>query len=145
MEGLNVITIELPPLNNRKEDIKPLTEHFVKKLSLKHNKKIRGISKAAFNQLLRYDWPGNVRELENVIERAVVLCISDLIEIKDIPLGIEVGKLHYDVESLPDVEREHIKMMLNKTNWNLSEAAKRLSIHRNTLRLKMKEYGIERE
>lgn len=142
---LNVITIEIPTLKERKDDVKPLTEFFIKKFSLKHNKQVAGISKAALNHLLRYDWPGNVRELENVIERAVVLCRGDVIETKDIPLQIEKNTLHYDSESLSVVEKEHIKMILEKTEWNLTAAAKKLGIHRNTLRLKIKEYGIEKE
>lgn len=142
---LNVITIEIPTLKERKDDVKPLTEFFIKKFSLKHNKQVAGISKAALNQLLRYDWPGNVRELENVIERAVVLCRGDVIETKDIPLQTEKSTLHYDSESLSVVEKEHIKMILERTEWNLTTAAKKLGIHRNTLRLKIKEYGIEKE
>jgi len=142
---LNVITIVLPTLKERKEDIKPLTEYFINKFSQKHNKPIRGISKIALNQFLRYDWPGNVRELENVIERAVVLCRRDLLEIRDIPLAVETGRQNYGAETLSDVAKEHIEMVLEKTDWNLSETAKRLGIHRNTLRLKIKEYGIKNE
>ena len=141
---LNVIAIVIPPLKTRKEDIKPLVEHFINKFSCRCNKKIKGISKQGLNKLLRYDWPGNIRELENVIERAVVLCRSTLLESRDFPLKTEFDKRINDIESLHEVEKEHIKMILKKTDYSLSEAAKRLGIHRNTLRLKMKEYGIKK-
>lgn len=141
---LNIITIALSPLRERKEDIKPLAEHFINKFSRRCNREIRGISKEALDKLLRYDWPGNIRELENVIERAVVLCRSNLIESRDLPLEHEFDKKIHDTESLNELEKEHIKMMLEKTNWNFSEAAKRLGIHRNTLRLKIKEYRLEK-
>ncbi|MBA7512632.1 Transcriptional regulatory protein ZraR [subsurface metagenome] len=142
---LNVIAIVIPPLKTRKEDIKPLVEHFINKFSCRCNKKIMGISKQGLNKLLRYDWPGNIRELENIIERAVVLCRSTLLESGDFPLKTEFDKRINDIESLHEVEKEHIKMILKKTDYSLSEAAKRLGIHRNTLRLKMKEYGLKRE
>ena len=83
---LNVIAIVIPPLKTRKEDIKPLVEHFINKFSCRCNKKIMGISKQGLNKLLRYDWPGNIRELENIIERAVVLCRSTLLESGDFTL-----------------------------------------------------------
>ncbi|UCG92827.1 MAG: sigma-54-dependent Fis family transcriptional regulator [candidate division WOR-3 bacterium] len=142
---LNVITIELPPLRERKEDIEPLVAFFVNKVSRTYSKEIKGISKEALRKLSRYEWPGNVRELENVIERAVVLCRSNVIETVDIPLEVEIQEPRYDTEKLSSMERKHIKTVLERTSWNLSETAKRLGIHRNTLRLKMKEYGIERE
>lgn len=141
---LNVIAIVIPPLKTRKEDIKPLVEHFINKFSCRCNKKIKGISKQGLDKLLRYDWPGNIRELENVIERAAVLCRSTLLESRDFPLKTEFDKRINDIESLHEVEKEHIKMILKKTDYSLSEAAKRLGIHRNTLRLKMKEYGIKK-
>ncbi len=141
---LNVIAIVIPPLKTRKEDIKPLIEHFINKFSCRCNKKIKGISKQGLDKLLRYDWPGNIRELENVIERAVVLCRSTLLESRDFPLKTEFDKRINDIEFLHEVEKEHIKMILKKTDYSLSEAAKRLGIHRNTLRLKMKEYGIKK-
>ncbi len=141
---LNVISIELPPLRERKEDINPLIGHFLKKYC-GVGSQLKGISKDALDKLLRYNWPGNVRELENVIERAVVLCRGGLIESRDVPLKTEFDKKMYDVESLHEVEKEHIKLILMRFGWNLSEAAKKLGIHRNTLRLKMKEYGIEKE
>jgi DNA-binding NtrC family response regulator len=141
---LNVISVELPPLRERKEDINPLVRHFLKK-RCGASSQIKGMSKDALDKLMRYNWPGNVRELENVIERAVVLCRGGLIECRDVPLKTEFDKKMYDAESLHEVEKEHIKTILMKFGWNLSEAAKKLGIHRNTLRSKMKEYGIKKE
>jgi two-component system NtrC family response regulator len=141
---LNVITMELPPLRDRKDDIKPLIDHFINKLAEKGRKKVMGVSREALNKLVRYDWPGNIRELENVIERALVLCRGDWIESADIPLKVESEKQDFRGESLADMEKQHIRDMLGKTSWNLIETATRLGIHRNTLRLKMKEYGIEK-
>ncbi|MGB3340501.1 MAG: sigma-54 dependent transcriptional regulator [bacterium] len=139
---LNVISIELPSLRERKQDIKPLVEFFMNKFTHRCGRGINTISKNAIDKLLRYDWPGNVRELENVIERAVVLCRGSVIDAKDLPLSVETDETSSGIESLDEIEKTQIKRILEKTNWNLSETAKRLGIHRNTLRLKIKEYGI---
>jgi DNA-binding NtrC family response regulator len=139
---LNVITIKLPSLRERREDIRPLAEHFIEKFSKKcgYDKKI--ISKNALNKLLRYEWPGNVRELENVMERAVVLSRGMTIDEQDIPLEGAATEAGATTDSLSDVEKAHITSVLAATGGNLSETANRLGIHRNTLRLKMKKYGI---
>jgi two-component system response regulator AtoC len=140
---LNVINIELAPLRDRKDDIKPLSEYFLKKYAVKCRKQMVVLSKAALAVLLRYDWPGNVRELENVLERAVVLCRGEVIEPQDVP--VQTGSfMNTDTELLKDIERQHIMFMLKKTDWNLSEAANRLGIHRNTLRMKIKEFNIKK-
>jgi two-component system response regulator AtoC len=142
---LNVITIKLPALRDRKEDIKPLAQHFIDKLSKKYGYVSKIIPKSTISKLLRYDWPGNVRELENVLERALVLSRGDRIEDRDILLEGDATSRTSASESLADVERAHITSILEQTEWSLSEAAKRLGIHRNTLRLKIKHYGIEKE
>jgi DNA-binding NtrC family response regulator len=136
---LNVITIECPPLRERKNDIKPLAEHFLKKYASSSRRNIQGFAKDAQDKLLRYRWPGNIRELENVVERSVVLCRGDVIQARDLPLLAESGH-----ESLRELEKQHIKAVLESVNWNMTEASRRLGIHRNTLRMKLKEYGIER-
>lgn len=140
---LNVITIKLPALRERREDIRPLAEHFVEKFSKKCGYDRKFISKSSLSKLLRYDWPGNVRELENVMERAVVLSRGMNIDEQDIPLEGVVSGPRTTSESLADMEKEHITSVLSATGGNLSETANRLGIHRNTLRLKMKRYGIE--
>jgi len=142
---LNVISVDLPSLRERKQDIKPLVEFFIKKFAQRSGRRINTISKSAIDKLIRYDWPGNVRELENVIERAVVLCRGSVIDEKDLPLSVETDDASIGIESLKETEKLQIKKVLEKTGWNLSEAAKRLCIHRNTLRLKMKEYKIQKE
>jgi DNA-binding NtrC family response regulator len=141
---LNVITVTLPPLRERKEDIRLLAEHFVKKFSRKCPNELKGISKGALDKMMRYAWPGNVRELENVMERAVVLCRGSYISENDIPLESSTVQPGPSRASLSDVERDHIIATLEQTGWNLSEAASRLGIHRNTLRSKLKQYGIRK-
>jgi len=141
---LNVITVTLPPLRERKDDIRLLAEHFVKKFSRKCPNEIKGISKDALAKMMRYAWPGNVRELENVMERAVVLCRGNYIGSNDVPLESSSAQQDPGVASLSDVEKDHIIATLEQTGWNLSETAARLGIHRNTLRSKLKQYGIRK-
>lgn len=137
---LNVISVDIPPLRERKEDIKPLVDFFIDRYSKRSNKSIKGISREAVNSLMRYDWPGNIRELENVMERAVVLCRGEVIDMRDLPMRSDSG--FAGVESLAELEKRHIQTILQQTSWNISEAARKLGIHRNTLRLKIKEYGL---
>lgn len=141
---LNVVNITLPPLRERKEDIKPLVELFIKKFAAKGRKQVKGITKEALNILLRYDWPGNIRELENVIERALVLCRGDWIDIKDVPLQSALVSKNLKNGDLRELEKNHIKEVLEKNNWNLGASASQLGIHRNTLRRKIKEYNLSR-
>ncbi len=141
---LNVVTVTLPPLRERKEDIKPLVELFIKKFAAKGRKQVKGITKEALNILLRYDWPGNIRELENVIERALVLCRGDWIDIKDVPLQSAPVSKNLKNGDLRELEKNHIKEVLEKNNWNLGASASQLGIHRNTLRRKIKEYNLNR-
>lgn len=142
---LNVISVDLPPLRERKKDIKPLVDFFIDKFNGRCNRRINTISKNAIDKLIRYDWPGNIRELENVMERAVVLCRGSVIQAKDLPLSAEPDESAGGAESMQQMEKIHIKKVLEKTDWNLSETAKRLVIHRNTLRLKMKEYHLQKD
>lgn len=142
---LNVITIKLPALRDRKEDVKALAEHFVGKFAKKCGIGKKGISKKALNRLMRYGWPGNVRELENVMERAVVLSRGDYIDESDIPLEGDTTHLRVVSDLLADVEKDHIASVLAQTDWNLTAAAARLGIHRNTLRLKIRQYGMKKE
>ncbi len=142
---LNVISVDLPSLRERKKDIKPLVDFFIDKFNGRCNRRINTISKDALDKLIRYDWPGNVRELENVMERAVVLCRGPVIQAKDLPLSAEPDESAGGAESMQQMEKIHIKKVLEKTDWNLSETAKRLAIHRNTLRLKIKEYHLQKD
>ncbi len=140
---LNVVTIELPPLRERKEDIPLLAQHFLKKFAVENQKEITDFSPEATDFLLKYDWPGNVRELENAIERAVILAKDSCIDIADLPQ--ENRLLAHSPprgESLREVEKNHILNVLNETGGNYSEAARILGISRATLYNKIKEYGI---
>lgn len=144
---LKVIEIFIPPLRQRRQDLPRLVEHFLKKFNSRLNKKITGLTPEAKQMLLAYDYPGNVRELENIIERAVVLSRSEVIDTDDLPLLLPAPqreKQATDIEPirLDELERLHIVKMLKRNNWNLGHTAELLGIHRNTLRLKMKEYGI---
>jgi len=146
---LNVISILIPPLRERKEDILLLVDHFITKANQKCRRSIQGITPKVKDIILNYDWPGNIRELENVIERGVVLSRTEVIDKRDLPyFGLMSDRSLEEISvsslSLKDVEKNHILKVLRKSNWNLNKSAEILGIHRNTLRLKMKEYGIEK-
>jgi len=146
---LNVISIFIPPLKERKEDILLLVDHFIKKANQKCGRSIKGITPEVKDIILNYDWPGNIRELENVIERGVVLSRTEVIDKTDLPYhGLVSDKsFRYTPSaslSLKDMEKDHILRVLKEADWNLNKSAEILGIHRNTLRLKMKEYGIEK-
>lgn len=139
---LNVISILIPPLRERKEDILPLVEHFIDKINKKCSKAIKGITPSAKDLILKYHWPGNVRELENVIERGLVLCRGDVIDKED--LGwMSFAQTQAPSDSLEDVEKNHILRILKENDWNIGKTAEILGIHRNTLRMKIEEYGLK--
>ncbi len=140
---LNVIHIHIPPLRERKEDIIPLANHFLKKFSKRMHKQIQGFTREAIERLAAYDWPGNVRELENAVERAVVLSRTNFILPDDLPIPRK-GETETSSLKLEDVERNHILKVLKMTDWNISRAAELLGIHRNTLREKIKRYRLEK-
>ncbi len=146
---LNVISLFIPPLRERKEDILLLVDHFIEKANQKCGRSVKGITPEVKDIIMNYDWPGNVRELENVIERGVVLSRTNVIDKGDLPyFGLVSDKSFERIPpaslSLKDVEKDHILRVLTKNNWNLNKAAEILGNHRNKLRLKMKEYGIKR-
>ena len=140
---LNVFHIELPPLRDRREDIPPLVEHFVRKFSLAMNKHITRISPAAMNQLQQQPWMGNVRELENAVERAMVVAQEPELREQDFifkaqPANPAAGR------SLDEMERAHILRVLDECGGNQSRAAEVLGIDRVTLHHKLKRYGWTR-
>jgi len=141
---LNVVTIDLPPLRERKEDIPLLAQHFLKKFAVENQKEITGFSPEANDFLLNYEWPGNVRELENAIERAVILAKNPYIEVADLPQeSLTLARSTAQAKSLAEIEKNHILNILSRTHGNnLSEAARILGISRATLYNKIKEYGI---
>ncbi len=141
---LNVFTISIPPLRERRSDIPPLAEHFVQKYAAMMNKPVVEISPDAMDLLVRYHWPGNVRELENVIERALVLTSGKSIAKDDIPFQIAQSSLKPSSELLMDMEKIHIESVLVKHNWNITHSAEALGIDRVTLYNKINRYGLKR-
>ena len=150
---LNVISIDLPPLRQRKEDIPLLVEHFLKKYSLENERPVRRIPPESLRPLLNYSWPGNVRELENTIERAVVLSTGSDITIDLLPdqiagRGTPMPLLEHRPDAslfdiLEDCERRIINDMLEKCGWNQTEAAERFRVPLSTLNQKIKRLNIE--
>ncbi|RLC46406.1 MAG: sigma-54-dependent Fis family transcriptional regulator [Candidatus Coatesbacteria bacterium] len=147
---LNVITIKVPPLRSRKEDVPLLAKHFLKKYADENSKSITLFAPAVMRALVNYDWPGNVRELENVVERAVVLCTSDRIVPENIRQSIMCASgsddFVRDIASggidFMKVERSIILRALEANSWNQSSTAKFLKISRKQLRTKMRHHGL---
>ena len=150
---LNVITIDLPPLRQRKEDIPLLVDFFLKKYSEENERPLRRITPEALRPLLAYSWPGNVRELENVVERAVVLSSSPQIRPELLPDSVTgrggslpVLERHANAslfDIMEDCERQIIVDMLEKCSWNQTDAAERFHVPLSTLNQKIKRLNIE--
>ena len=147
---LNVVELELPPLAKRKEDIPLLVNHFISNYNNELKRDIKGVDNDAMKAMLKYEWKGNLRELENMIERAVLLCDSDVITLNELPAYMRTfrEKQEFDYpndlnEALDAYEKQHILNTLNKTNWNRSETAKLLGIDTSTLYRKMVKLDIK--
>jgi two-component system, NtrC family, response regulator AtoC len=149
---LNVVQITVPPLRDRRDDIPPLIDHFVRRSNHLLHKRVTGVSPAALDVLMAYGWPGNVRELQNVVERAVALAAGPVIEVKDVPLDLmlpDMRQLVDDPASLPlreareRFDRQVILRVLERVRWNQSEAARLLGLHRNSLKMKLLAWGID--
>jgi two-component system response regulator AtoC len=138
---LNVVTIDLPPLRSRREDILPLAEHFLKKYAKDNDRPVRSFSAEVVEFMLNYDWPGNVRELENMVERGVVLSKDKAITLAEFPKEL-TKSTPADGKTLEALERNHIQKALEETSGNIARTAKMLGIHRMTLYNKMKKYDI---
>jgi len=142
---VNVFSIAIPPLRERREDIPPLAEHFLKRFAQSMNKPITGIALETRELMRGFDWPGNVRELQNAIERAVLVCKTKEIQPGDLPLQVSDSRgSPTNGKSLSDVERQHVKNVLEETGWNVYQAARLLEIDRVTLYNKIKKYGFKR-
>ena len=139
---LNVFHINVPPLRERKEDIPRLIEHFIKKYNQILNKRISGISTEGISLLLYYSFPGNVRELENIIERAMIMCNSDIIE-RELLFFLGQENINPQMGTLKEMEREMIKKSLIESKGNRTKTAQHLGISRRSLILKLKEYQID--
>ena len=142
-----MISITLPPLRDRRDDIEPLARHFLKASTRRMKKEVLGIDDDALQALLQYDWPGNVRELENVMERAVILARGGMITIGLLPLGARRDAVAVATGSVPlvgldEIERQHITSILKEPGFNKSRAAEVLGISRKTLDRKIAEYNL---
>ncbi|MCK5672085.1 MAG: sigma 54-interacting transcriptional regulator, partial [Spirochaetales bacterium] len=146
---LNVLPFFIPPLRERKDDILELAEYFLNKVNIQTNKKKNSFSIEAMEELLTYSWPGNVRELENVIERAVIVSMTDMINVDDLMLHNNPGnKDQYLEKSLRDAitqfKKYFIKSVLDKHNWNQTLTSKVLGIQRTYLSKLIKEHNLRR-
>lgn len=137
---LNVYEIKIPPLREREGDIAQVVEYYLKRFNKKYTKTLTGISEKALVKLHEYAWPGNVRELVNVLERAVITAKSEIITSYDL-FGSKNNTTEVQSFNLKEMEKRYIKLALEKTNYNKSQAAKILGINRRTLIEKVKKYG----
>ncbi len=155
MYRLNVVTIFLPPLRARGEDVQLLARHFVDRYAREFKRPIARVDDAVFAKLQAYDWPGNVRELRNVMERAVLLCRDDVITADDIALGrtaprpftgdieqMDLPPDGFDFEKLQRLERNLLIQALERTNNNQSQAARMLNLTRDRLRYRLQKHGL---
>ena len=149
---LNVVSIKIPPLRERKEDILPLIENFIAKYSKENNKEKLEVSKEAVDVLMKYNYPGNVRELENIIERAVVLTRGKVITLNDLPMNIKGFKEEKTLGSLDEgtltdqveaLEKQLIFDALQQSEGNQTKAGKLLGLTERNLRYKLKKYNIK--
>ncbi|MCF7803126.1 MAG: sigma-54 dependent transcriptional regulator [Candidatus Marinimicrobia bacterium] len=141
---INVFSIFVPPLRERRSDIIPLAEHFIKKYARSMAKPERELTAEARDILVKHTWPGNVRELENAIERAMVVGQGETIEEDDLPVQLKENGDEPDSMSLEAMEKVHIQKVLDQMDGNVTQSAKLLGIDRVTLYNKMKKYGIQR-
>ncbi len=160
LSRLNVIQLTLPPLRERREDIKLLLDHIIKLYAAEFAKPVTGVTPEALQMLEGYSWPGNIRELQNCLERAVLLTESHMITPEDLNIGFEMQPEAAEKEPMPEsradtqiatpttvvsldeLEKEYIQQTLDLCNWNQLKTAKLLGLHRNTLRRKITEYAL---
>ena len=142
---LNVVTIHMPLLRDRKEDIPLLCNHFLEKYSLKENKDIKSFSSGAMQILMDHEWPGNVRQLENAISHAVILAQGSVIERENLPQFLKQSAPEPSSNSLAENERQLILGMLDEVSWNKHKAARRLKISRSTLYSKIRRHGLDKK
>jgi two-component system, NtrC family, response regulator AtoC len=150
---IQVIPIFLPPLRERKDDVLPLTEHFIAHFNREFGKHVRGVSKMAEKFLIEYSWPGNIRELKNIIERAIILESEETLLLEHLPQeivskvgGAGSGPLSFNLPpegiDIEDVERELIRQALEVSEGNQSRAAKKLNLGIDAFRYRMKKFGF---
>ncbi|MEM7548731.1 MAG: sigma-54 dependent transcriptional regulator [Bacteroidota bacterium] len=144
---INTIELKLPPLRDRKDDIKLLADHYLKQYSGKYNKQIKTISEAAIKRMHHYQWPGNVRELQHSIERAVIMTQNDVLQPEDFFFGSKGGEskdgqLNLEELNIEDVEKLLIRKALQKHDGNITRAATELGLTRSSLYRRLEKYGL---
>jgi DNA-binding NtrC family response regulator len=145
-----VVPIHLPPLRERRDDIRDLAQHFLGRFALKNGRPRQSLSDAAAQVLEAYRWPGNIRELENTMERLVCICDSAIIEESDLPLEISVAAgLRQEAEretslnaAIAAFEKGYLRKVLVQNKWHRRRTAEQLGIGYSTLKVKLKSYGI---
>ncbi len=146
---LNVVSILIPPLRDRRSDIPPLVDHFLHRFAEENQKPVQGISREAMDRLMKYDYPGNVRELENIIEQAVVMSRGDTITTEDLPLSVQDGCSEDDLmtgsleERVAAFEQKLIREALSKAGGVQTKAAEMLGLSERNLRYKLKKHGMK--
>lgn len=144
---ISAITLALPPLRDRREDIIPMATAFLKRFAAQAGRNIEGFTSAASDRLQRHDWPGNVRQLQNEIQRAVLIGEGTQVDVADLSIGVAVTEPaaadEANLSLLEGVERNTIMQTLKETGGNKVETARRLGIGRQTLYNKIKQYGIQ--
>jgi transcriptional regulator with PAS, ATPase and Fis domain len=150
---INVLSIDVPPLRERREDIPVLIDYFLTKHTRNTSRLVRGLTPETKKLMVSYSWPGNVRQLESAIERAILLCEGDLITVEDLPSEVrqEVGPAAEGAFKLPaeginfeDVERNLITQAMEQTDYNITKAAKLLGLTFRTLQYRLEKFGIKR-
>lgn len=139
---INTIHIEIPPLRERKEDIIPLTEYFLKKYTFKYGKEAIKLQSTTREKLLDYKWPGNIRELQHAVEKAVIMCDGNVVKPSDFFFKTITTPFIDKNETLEDMEKQMIQRALDHNSGNLSSVASQLGITRQTLYNKMKKYNL---
>ena len=145
---LSVATISVPPLRERRGDIPLLVEHLLGKINRELGKAVHRAPESLLAQFQDHDWPGNVRELENVLTRAVAMSRGDVLDTEGMQFPPSPPKpeaaSETEIKTLQEMERDHIQMALDRTDWNITQTARRLGISPPTLRKKIRDYGLDR-
>ncbi|MDT4952156.1 MAG: hypothetical protein QOJ02_294 [Acidobacteriota bacterium] len=150
---INVLSVDVPPLRERRDDIPVLIDYFLKKHTRNTSRLVRGLTPETRRLMLNYSWPGNVRQLESAIERAILLCEGDLITVEDLPLEVRqesrpqaegAFKLPPEGIAFEDVERSLIMQAMEQTDYNITKSAKLLGLTFRTLQYRLEKFGIKR-
>jgi DNA-binding NtrC family response regulator len=150
---INVLSVDVPPLRERRDDIPVLIDYFLKKHTRNTSRLVRGLTPETRRLMLDYSWPGNVRQLESAIERAILLCEGDLITVEDLPLEVRqesrpvtegAFKLPSEGISFEDVERSLIIQAMEQTDYNITKSAKLLGLTFRTLQYRLEKFGIKK-